>query len=118
MARRLLILAALVFAPAAWVAVGAEPEQGLFPAAETHDAGASVPAVGAVADQAAIPEPLDRSVALAPAVPPVRPKGPQVRHTDRRFDWGEVPANQSFGHVFTLHNVGDAVLHIQKLRPS
>jgi hypothetical protein len=115
MARRLLIPAVCLLGPALWLALAAEPEQAFHghapsPMRAGADSGselaASLPAA----------EPMARNLAPTASTPAVQ--GPRVRFTDRRFDWGEVPANQSFGHVFTLHNDGDAVLHIQKLRPS
>jgi len=49
-----------------------------------------------------------------------RPKlqGAHIRDEDTLFDWGTLPAGETFKHTFVLHNDGDAALHIQKTRPS
>lgn len=49
---------------------------------------------------------------------PVASVGPRLRRSRLHHDWGEVATNEPVGHVFVLHNEGDAVLHILKLRPS
>lgn len=117
MARRLLIPAVCLLAPALWLALATEPDQVLHadalpPVGEGAPEHAALPAATLAA------EPVVRTAEPLDPAPSPDFRRPRVRHTDRRFDWGEVPANQSFGHVFTLHNDGDAVLHIQKLRPS
>jgi len=116
MAQRILIPAACLLVPVLWLTLAAESDQVLHadaPSQRSDDA-PSGEALATTTWTAA--EPMARH--LAPTLIAPAKLGPRVRFTDRRFDWGEVPANQSFGHVFTLHNDGDAVLHIQKLRPS
>jgi hypothetical protein len=47
-----------------------------------------------------------------------RVKGAHVRDLDTTFEWGAIPAETTFKHVFVLHNEGDAALHIVRTRPS
>jgi len=50
--------------------------------------------------------------------PVPRVAGAHVRDLDTTFEWGAIPADVTFKHVFVLHNEGDAALHIVRTRPS
>jgi hypothetical protein len=58
------------------------------------------------------------TAATATAVRPTAVHGPRVREADQVFDWGSIPAQQQFEHVFVLHNDGDQPLHIVRAHPS
>jgi hypothetical protein len=71
---------------------------------------APLPAPAAVADE---PPPPSRELQPVHSV-----AGAHVRDLDTTFDWGAIPAEATFKHVFVLHNEGDAALHIVRTRPS
>ena len=71
---------------------------------------AHAPAPAAVADEPPSPS---RERQQTPRV-----AGAHVADLDTTFDWGAIPAEVTFKHVFVLHNEGDAALHIVRTRPS
>lgn len=43
---------------------------------------------------------------------------PRIQFDAAAFDFGEVEAGEKVEHIFTFRNVGDAALHINKVRGS
>ena len=95
----------------------------------THASAAAIAAVSAALVGAALtvlclcrpaerlPEGAAAAVSSA-AAGAVAVHGAHVRDADQVFDWGAIPAQQPFEHVFVLHNDGDRPLHIIRAHPS
>jgi len=89
----------------------------------THASAAAIAAVsaalaGATLTALCLSEPADRVPARVAAVGAAAAHGAHVRDADQVFDWGAIPAQQPFEHVFVLHNDGDRPLHIVRAHPS
>ncbi len=102
---------------AAWLWYAPEPDAPLHAAVQPASREVGGPASSA-AVHAPVPPEFASDRILAEAGQPKASLGPRLRRSGLHHDWGEVATNEPVGHVFVLHNDGDAVLHILKLRPS